>query len=223
MRLLEIQDYATEPVLTEDIPDHEVPFYAILSHTWDHGHEVTHDDMVWGTGRDKTGWRKIEFCSGQTPRDGLQHFWIDTCCIDKSNHAEDHAAIRSMFAWYQNARVCYAYLTDVTSIKDLPWSKWWTRGWTLQELLAPQVVKFFNCDGRYLGDKSSLEGLIHKRTRIPLEALRGLPFKYFSVQERLSWIGDRVTTYPEDMENCLTGILGDDYARRYEAGRRQAI
>ncbi|KAH7014493.1 uncharacterized protein B0I36DRAFT_398223, partial [Microdochium trichocladiopsis] len=94
--------------------------YAILSYTW--WDEVTN---LWG-------YCKIDFCAGEAARDGLQHFWIDTCCIDKANDAGRHGAISSIYGWYHGATVCYAFLTDVTGLADLPRSKWWARGWTLQ-------------------------------------------------------------------------------------------
>ncbi|KAI4599646.1 hypothetical protein KJ359_001743 [Pestalotiopsis sp. 9143b] len=108
---------------------------------------------------------KILFCGQQAKRDGLDHFWVDTCCIDKTSSTELGKAINSMFKWYRKAQVCYAYLTDVSAAsgqtgqalrlwdsKSRP-SEWFSRGWTLQELLAPYSVKFFSVEGAFLGDK----------------------------------------------------------------------
>src|SRR5437667_11625708 len=78
------------------------PPYAILSHTWDN-EEVSFQDFASGHGKNKDGYRKIEFCANQAIHDNLQYFWIDTCCIDKWNHHERSKAINSMFQWYQNA------------------------------------------------------------------------------------------------------------------------
>ena len=113
MRLLE-RNSAGEFVLTKDFYD-EIPQYAILSHTWKDGEEVTFKDLMDGTGKGKTGYDKIHFCAQQAKRDGLQYFWVDTCCIDKSNSVELQEAINSMFRWYQNAVKCYVYLSDVSS------------------------------------------------------------------------------------------------------------
>ncbi|KAJ1323666.1 HET domain-containing protein [Microdochium nivale] len=224
MRLLEI-DHMGGIGFTPDLPETVLPPYAILSHTWDHGHEVTYDDMLAGTGHSKRGWRKIRFCERQAPQDSLSHFWVDSCCIDKANHGEMHGALGAMFAWYRDAHVCYVYLTDVktTAESDLLRSRWWTRGWTLQELLAPRDVRFFARGGQYLGDKATLEDVIRRRTGIPAAALRGAPFDSFTIEEQLSWLGNRQTTYPEDLYNCLVGILGDSLARRYEGARRRAF
>src|ERR1700710_1137417 len=87
--------------------------YAILSHTWE-AEEVTFEDLHNGTGIWKAGYQKIRFCGEQARRDGLQYFWVDTCCIDKSNAVELQEAINSMFRWYQNAVLCYVYLSDVS-------------------------------------------------------------------------------------------------------------
>ena len=131
-----------------------------------------------GTSKSKAGYGKIQFCGEQARRDGLQYFWVDTCCIDKSNAVELQEAINSMFRWYQNAVQCYVYLSDVSTKKrkasdsstESTWepafrsSKWFTRGWTLQELLAPgpALVKFFSREGDYLGDKRTLEQQINE-------------------------------------------------------------
>ena len=165
-----------------------IPSYAILSHTWGL-EEVTFKDMIEGNRRSKTGFDKIRFCGEQARRDGLKYFWLDTCCIDKSNAVELQEAINSMFRWYQNAVKCYVYLSDVSTKKrkasdsftEYTWepafrsSKWFTRGWTLQELLAPSPgsVEFFSQERDRLGDKRSLERQIHEITGIAVSALRG--------------------------------------------------
>lgn len=208
--------------LTKDlVGDETIPPYAILSHTWDVDTEVTFADMTNGTGKDKFGYRKIQFCGEQAKQDDLQYFWIDTCCIDKSNHVELQEAINSMFRWYQNAVKCYVYLSDVSTAKpnayefsEFTWessfleSRWFTRGWTLQELLAPHSVEFFSQEGSRLGDKKSLERQIHKITGIATLALRGTPLEEFGIEERLSWAKSRRTTRREDKAYSLLGIFG---------------
>ena len=203
--------------------EEEVPHYAILSHTWGaNDEEVTYKDFTEDTGGGKAGWEKIEFCRKQAAIDNLQHFWIDTCCIDKASSAELTEAVNSMFRWYHESAKCYVYLSDV-SIDDFGensdisgrfWdttfqeSRWFTRGWTLQELIAPTSVEFCSREGTRLGDKKSLEGVVSKTTGIPVQALRGNPLSGFSVTERRIWAAKRKTTRKEDEAYCLLGIFG---------------
>ena len=86
--------------------DDDPPPYAILSHTWTEGQEVTYNELVSGTGKDKIGYAKIRFCVDRAAEDGLQYSWVDTCCINKSTPQELQAAINSMFRWYQGASKC---------------------------------------------------------------------------------------------------------------------
>jgi len=200
-----------------------IPHYAILSHTWGpDDEEVTFEDLAKGTGGNKYGYKKIRFCGEQAWKDGLQYFWIDTCCINKADHAELSEAINSMFRWYQTATKCYVYLSDVSMTKgkaseevsELPWestfqsSRWFTRGWTLQELLAPTSLEFFSKEWKRLGDRQSLGQRIYKITRIPELALQGAPLSQYSVNERLSWKNGRHTKLEEDLAYSLLGIFG---------------
>ncbi|KAH8656487.1 heterokaryon incompatibility protein-domain-containing protein [Tricladium varicosporioides] len=198
-----------------------IPEYAILSHTWGADtEEVTYKDLIDGTGKNKVGYEKIRFCGEQARRDGLQYFWVDTCCIDKSSAVELAESINCMFRWYQNAARCYVYLSDVSvrsqdgKFVHVEWesafcnSRWFTRGWTLQELLAPKVVDFYSRDHIRLGDKHSLGQHIVRITGIAIEALRGRPLSQFSIEERFSWAEKRQTTKEEDQAYCLLGIFG---------------
>jgi hypothetical protein len=201
--------------------DDDLPPYAILSHTWTEGQEVTYNELLDGKGRHKTGFEKIRFCGERAAADGLQYFWVDTCCIDKSTNNELNTAINSMFRWYQRSFRCYVYLSDVSIPVEIPnapdfpvkWlevfrrSRWFKRGWTLQELLAPATVEFFSKEGKGLGDKISLEREIQQATKIPVEALRGKAFAEFSVDERMSWAAARTTTLKEDQVYCLLGLF----------------
>ncbi|KAH6663641.1 heterokaryon incompatibility protein-domain-containing protein [Halenospora varia] len=174
-----------------------------LSLTKDFGadtEEVIYRDVIDGTGKNKVGYEKIRFCGEQARRDGLHYFWVDTCCINKYNAVELQEAINSMFRWYQNAVKCYVYLLDVStrnrkasdSFTEYTWepafrsSKWFTRGWTLQELIAPTLVEFFSKDQEFLGDKKKLERQIHEITGIAVSALRGAPLSQFDIRDRLS-------------------------------------
>lgn len=229
MRLIDCSDDSIK--LTEH-PARSIPDYAILSHTWGpDAEEVTFQDLNHSTGKDKTGYEKIRFCATQARRDGLRYFWVDTCCIDKSNEAELSEAINSMFCWYQHATRCYVYLSDLsdTHQSELAWesafraSSWFTRGWTLQELLAPTLVEFFTKEGRRLGDKRSLEQQICAITGITIPALRGSALAQFSTKERFQWAAKRQTSREEDWAYCLQGIFGVSMPVTYGEGRRNAI
>ena len=199
--------------------------------------EVTFKDLVDGTSKGKIGYNKIQFCGEQAKTDGLQYFWVDTCCIDKSSSAELTEAINSMFHWYRNAAKCYVYLSDVSTTKrkasneffELTWesafqaSRWFTRGWTLQELLAPGTVEFFSREGKLLGDKSTLERQVHKITGIPILALQGTPLSQFGVEERLSWAENRKTKRKEDKAYSLLGIFNVYMPYIYGEGSKHAF
>ena len=238
MRLLRLGDHGM-PYLTE-FSGNKIPHpYAILSHTWRlDGDEVTFKDVLEGTSKDKAGYDKIRFCAEQAAYDGLQYFWVDTCSIDKSSSAELQEAINSMFHWYRNAAKCYVYLSDVPNpafdandnFNQLPYesafrqSRWFTRGWTLQELLAPASVEFFSQDGKRLGDKESLQRQIHEITGIALPALQGTtPLSQFSVDERFRWAQSRQTTREEDWAYSLLGIFDIFMPLIYGEGREKAV
>jgi hypothetical protein len=221
MRLLQVDENG-EFSLTDVLVD-KIPCYAILSHTWGEDHqEVSFKDLTIGPRRTISGYKKLRFCAEQAARDGLQFFWSDTCCIDKSNSVELQEAIISMFCWYQNAAKCYVYLSDVSTTKrkisdlssEYTWepafraSRWFTRGWTLQELLAPASVEFFEREGKRLGDKGTLERQIHDITGVAVPALRGTPLSNFSVEERMLWAKSRQTKREEDKAYSLLGIFG---------------
>jgi hypothetical protein len=218
---------------TEDLMgDDEIPPYAILSHTWQHGQEVSLDDLTNGTGKNKSGHEKIQFCAEQARRDDLHYIWVDTCCINKKEHIEVQDAINSMFRWYQGSAQCYVYLSDVSTrdgFAETSWesafraSRWFTRGWTLQELLAPREVKFYSKEGTYLGDRRTLERQINEATGIALSALRAMPLTSFSVQERLSWSKGRKTTRKEDKVYSLLGIFGIYMLPNYGEGEEYAF
>jgi hypothetical protein len=200
-----------------------IPPYAILSHTWGADtEEVTFEDLTKGASKDKPGYEKIRFCGEQAKQDDLEYFWVDTCCINKADFTELSEAINSMFRWYRNATRCYVYLSDISSPvfdtneesdprsweSDFRKSRWFTRGWTLQELIAPESVEFFSLEGKRLGDKKSLGRQVHEITGIAIQALQGNPLSNFSVTERMSWAAKRKTTRKEDEAYSLLGIFG---------------
>ncbi|KAF1814281.1 HET-domain-containing protein [Eremomyces bilateralis CBS 781.70] len=213
-----------------------IPPYAILSHTWgSDSDEVTFKDVADGAGKNKAGYQKLVFCGDQAKSDDLSYFWVDTCCIDKSDHHELTEAINSMFRWYQNAARCYVYLSDVSVrtqdglVSHIEWqssfrnSRWFIRGWTLQELLAPGIVEFYSRDHVRLGDRRSLERNICDRTGIAIAALQGRPLHDFSVEERFRWVEKRQTTKEEDIAYCLLGIFNVFLPLIYGEGREHAM
>jgi hypothetical protein len=236
MRLLEYKNDG-EFSLTQYFVGREIPEYVILSHTWGADtEEVTYRDVMSGTGKNKAGYKKIRFCGEQASRDRIQYFWVDTCCIDKSNNTELAEAINSMFRWYRYANKCYVYLSDVSGLTSSddnnshqPWesafraSRWFTRGWTLQELLAPTSIEFFSRYNKRLGDKRTLKRHIHEITGIPISALEGAPLSQFGVEERLSWAENRQTAREEDEAYSLLGMFGIYLPLIYGEGRKHAF
>jgi hypothetical protein len=219
------------------VDDEHPPDYAILSHTWGN-EEVTYDDLVDSVGKEKSGigWSKLHFCAGRAVADGIPYFWVDTCCINKSNSVELQSAINSMFKWYKRAVKCYVYLSDVSVPEDVndaeasrtAWidafrrSRWFTRGWTLQELVAPDSVEFWSVELKRLGDRLSLLDEIHSITGLPADVLRGQNLAVRTVDERMSWAKKRTTTVKEDIVYCLLGIFGVYLPLNYGEGAKYA-
>ncbi|KAM7195080.1 P-loop containing nucleoside triphosphate hydrolase protein, partial [Rhypophila sp. PSN 637] len=237
MRLLK-RDDRNEPSLTDDLPPDKIPRYAILSHTWGpDSDEVTYRDLTEGIGKDKVGYKKIQFCAEQAKRDDLEYFWVDTCCIKKSDPTEVQRSINSMFRWYRDATRCYVYLSNISAADSKRdgqqpeplWDsafrghRWFTRGWTLQELLAPVSVEFFTQEGQRLGDKLSLAPTIHEITGIPIQALLDNRLSQYNVEERFKWAEKRETTYEEDWAYCLLGIFGVFMLPNYGEGKDYAV
>ncbi|KAH7394822.1 hypothetical protein BKA66DRAFT_438622 [Pyrenochaeta sp. MPI-SDFR-AT-0127] len=139
-----------------------------------------------------------------------------------------------MFRWYKNATKCYVFLLDVSisaatgTPQRSAWepsfrvSEWFTRGWTLQELIALASVEFFSREGWRIGDKASVEQLVHEITDIPLKALRNCPLDQFTISERIEWARNRRTTEEEDSVYCLLGILDIFISTAYGEGKRNA-
>jgi hypothetical protein len=214
--------------------DH-IPSYAILSHRWEaDDQELTFQDMMNGSGTDKAGYKKIRFCGEQAKNDGLKYFWVDSCCIDKTNFTELSTAINSMFRWYRKAAKCYVYLSDVFAgegsqrskpqwVSAFSQSQWFTRGWTLQELIAPMSVEFFSLEGIRLGDKKSLELRLEQVTGIPVQTLRGDTLSQISIKERISWMANRETTIEEDIVYSLFGIFDIHMPLIYGEGAVNAL
>ncbi|KAK4570104.1 hypothetical protein LTR86_003074 [Recurvomyces mirabilis] len=221
-----------------------LPRYAILSHTWGDD-EVTFQDMHHQIDRsihDKAGYRKIDFTCNRAEADGLYWAWVDTCCIDKSSSAELSEAINSMFRWYHNARVCYAYLADFIhnpTADELTFrghdsfstSRWFTRGWTLQELIAPGFLKFYDCAFNFICSRGQIVSQLVSITGIPGELMardRADPDRLnetyrslarCSIAQRMSWASRRRCTREEDRAYSLFGIFSVNLPMLYGEGR----
>lgn len=223
MRLLH-----TKKLELEEFVGHP-PGYAILSHTWG-DQEVTFNDIQTPTSpstTSKAGWSKIKAASAQANRDGYDYIWIDTCCIDKSSSAELSEAINSMFRWYTYAVVCYVYLVDVLPKQETSaWNdnfggcRWFTRGWTLQELLAPDHIELFATDWSHIGSKRNISKQINRITGIDEEFLIGRPLSHASIAKRMSWASNRQTTRVEDVAYSLLGIFDVNMPLLYGEGRK---
>lgn len=196
--------------------------YAILSHTWEE-EEVTLEDMEKGNSESKKGYQKLKKSCNRALKDGYEWIWIDTCCIDKRNSAELSEAINSMFKYYSHSAVCYAYLTNVRSIDGLKSATWFERGWTLQELLAPRHVIFFDSDWGELGTKRDFSYQISSRTGIPEDVLLGKSIYSCNVGQRMSWASQRQTTREEDIAYCLLGLFDIQMVPIYGEGAEQAF
>ncbi|KAF7618720.1 putative ankyrin repeat-containing protein [Aspergillus flavus] len=220
MRLLNTKPSDTGNFIIEEFFG-EPPSYAILSHTWQEM-EVTFQDITTGV-IDKKGFKKVKDCCTFARADGYEYAWIDTCCIDKTSSAELSESLNSMYRWYQEADVCYAYLADVPS-KPFAESRWFKRGWTLQELIAPSRVIFLDHEWNELGTRESLRDVLSDITSIPVGILVGDDdVETASVAQRMSWAARRETTRIEDRAYCLMGIFGINMPPIYGEGKNAFI
>lgn len=226
MWLLDTSTLALQSFMGDDVPP-----YAILSHTWGNQElslqeilslQNTSNETLDFRGaqaqklvlaiKDRAGYLKIERCCAQAVRDGYKYAWIDTCCIDKTNSSELSEAINSMFRWYQNAAKCYAFLDDIEPASDLASlgdSRWFTRGWTLQELVAPSSIVFFDRSWTLIGSRATLSSVIGRRTGIPSDVLIDYQqtLGHYSLAQTMSWASNRETTRAEDRAYSLLGLF----------------
>ncbi|KAL5093887.1 hypothetical protein Trisim1_009363 [Trichoderma cf. simile WF8] len=204
------------------------PPHAILSHTWG-SDEVTFTDFTNPSTRaTKSGFIKIKKTCEIALKNGFSYVWIDTCCINKESSSELSEAINSMFRWYRDAAICYAYLEDasddiklpITSSSSIGHCRWFTRGWTLQELLAPKEVVFFGAKWTTIGRKTELKEILEQITGIPCANLTGdMRLDQTSVASRMNWAAKRETTREEDIAYCLMGIFDVNMPMIYGEGR----
>ncbi|KAH6973984.1 HET domain protein [Ilyonectria destructans] len=226
--------------LTLDLFMGSVPQYAILSHTWEDG-EVTFEDFTnpeLSVRSQKRGFGKIQRMCDLAKRAGLKYSWVDTCCIDKRSSAELTEAINSMFQWYKDAVVCFAWLADLPTeqsshsrpstqrplISGLESCRWFTRGWTLQELIAPRRVEFYDQQWHFRGTKADISDQLVRITNISDDVLRNPASVYrLSVAQRMAWAARRQSTRAEDIAYCLLGIFDVNMPMMYGEGARAFI
>jgi hypothetical protein len=239
-------------------PGYHNPKYAVLSHTWG-ADELTYQDWLyihdqsprrWGWVRidgeidslkSRGGYDKIIRASERAAADGYGWIWIDTICIDKTNLAELSETINSMYKIYSESTVCYIVLSDVQPCSteevakvdsQFRKSRWFTRGWTLQELLAPKEARFFAEDWSYIDNRANMQDTISEITSIPTNLLNDhleSPYRSNAVSsiygfaQRMSWASSRSTTRPEDRAYCLLGIFAVNIPLLYGEGGDSAF
>ena len=226
MRLINCR---AQPLRLDEFGDDDRPSFAILSHTWEAG-EVTFQDFSNIQLRStKNGWKKLEGACRISIESGFDYLWMDTCCIDKQNTAELAESINSMFQWYSEADLCLAYISDYDAVsadsETLARSRWFERGWTLQELIAPKFVSFYDKEWRLFGARSSMLAELSAITNIGAEVLsppedvdlRDM-LDDIPVARRMSWAAKRKTTKKEDLAYCLLGIFGVNMPMLYGEG-----
>ena len=204
--------------------------YAILSHTWEDEEVSFQEFQHLDSASRKKGFKKIEMTCRLALRHGLSYAWVDTCCIDKTNNVELTEAINSMFLWYKESDICFAYLSDLQPLslmqpqrleEHLGQCRWFTRGWTLQELIAPQSVQFLDLEWSVVGQKASLVAEISSITGIDEDVLLDSNMlKNVAIAQKMSWAADRTTTRIEDNAYCLLGIFDIHMPMIYGEGHR---
>ncbi|KAL3297179.1 HET domain-containing protein [Colletotrichum asianum] len=219
--------------------------YAILSHTWGDD-EVTFKDLQnFSRAQTQVGFAKISRTCELALERGFKYVWVDTCCIDKSSSAELTESINSMFAWYQQAAVCFVWLEELApvhqgaespasaeniassgnqklyDISEMRSCRWFSRGWTLQELIAPREVEFYDADWNLRFTKTDRTSDLSRITGIDEEVL-GMrkQLKDVLVGVRMSWAADRETTRSEDLAYCLLGIFDINMPMLYGEGHK---
>ena len=215
MRLLNTSSLKLYEFYDADIPD-----YAILSHTWT-TQEVSLQMLEEPSSKRLAGYIKIvSFCE-LALSEGWKYAWVDTCCIDKTSSADLSEAINSMYEWYEKAQICYVYLVDVytTGIDDAFYkSRWFSRGWTLQELLAPRIVVFCNKSWVQLGTMWNLIDEITHATGIEQDHI--MDHRRVSIATKMSWAARRETTRIEDIAYSLLGLFGVNMPLLYGEGSK---
>ncbi|KJA23124.1 hypothetical protein HYPSUDRAFT_40271 [Hypholoma sublateritium FD-334 SS-4] len=225
--------------LVSELVEHHTR-YAILSHAWirDTPGDVVYTDWA-ARARNPRGWRKIaKFCEVAARRHGVALAWMDTVCIDKSSSSELDEAIRSMYKWYRGAYVCIAYLAETRALRDMDRDAWFTRGWTLQELLAPHDIRFYNMDWEDLlvrrgtdppPEPAAVVSMIEEKigwattiTSDELALCRRGEVEKIPISRRLQLAARREVTREEDAAYSVMGLLGVDISVAYGEGAARA-
>ncbi|KAL8685106.1 MAG: hypothetical protein Q9218_007974, partial [Villophora microphyllina] len=209
--------------------------YVIISHAWQQK-EVVFEDMPyfarlaaspsWSKSRSANKIKGACQAVRRMWKGEITHLWLDNICIDKKNLTELSMSINSMYHWYEGAAACFVYLEDFPSVAvpEFTKSRWFTRGWTLQELVAPRKVVFFDKDWNVIGDKVSLRASLTGRTKISNDfLLHKQNIGHASISQRMSWFSGRETTVPEDTAYCLLGLFGVNMPLLYGEGRARAF
>jgi hypothetical protein len=205
--------------------------YAILSHTWE-DEEVTFQEMqnIQPDTKRKKGYDKILKSCDRAKKGGFDWIWIDTCCIDKTSSAELSEAINSMFRYYDESAVCYAFLSDAGGTQPIYCDndpdnvmgrvtpRWYSRGWTLQELITPRKVHFLNKHWEDIGTKEDHRPAIAPVSGIDEYALVGEDVSRITVARRMMWFAKRRTTRVEDIAYCMLGVFGVNMPLLYGEG-----
>ena len=222
MRLLQ-----TETLTFEEFFETNLPRYAILSHRWGQS-EVTYKDMAKKRAKEGPGLTKVQDFCKLAFSEGYDWVWIDTCCIDKKSSAEVSEAVNAMYRWYQKADKCYAYLFDVIANQPETFrrSSWFTRGWTLQELIAPMDVLFYDAEWLKIGSKSTLAYGVAEATGIDIKTLRdpsSIAIPAACIARKMYWASARQTSVPEDKAYCLLGLFDTNMPLLYGEGIKKAF
>ena len=239
MRLLH-----TTNLTFQEFYDDEVPAYVIISHRWERD-EPKHQDFLSDADHSGPRYRKVRDACALAAAGGWSFLWIDTICIDKKSSAELSEAINSMFRWYANAVHCFVYLSDVfwepkesfdrtrtpyywdplvtpknpmESEKSFATSAWFSRGWTLQELLAPKFVSFYDYEWNRIGSRDGLRNHIEIATRVDLSR-----WTKACVAVKMSWLAGRKTSRGEDIAYCMMGLFDVNMPLLYGEGATKAF
>ncbi|KAF8549449.1 hypothetical protein OG21DRAFT_1447848 [Imleria badia] len=209
--------------------------WIMFSHTWE-GKEPTFKDVnlvdsLWKLDESPLNDKLRQFCTTAS-EDGYRWAWSDTCCIDKATSAILSQSLISMYSWYEEAAETLVYLADVMSSAELgdlalTKSRWMTRAWTLQELLASKVIRFYNREWKlYLNDthanhKESPEIKQELATAMGVapEAITSFQPEDLGVREKLRLASTRNATVEEDVAYSLIGIFASDIVPRYGLGK----
>ena len=246
MRLLHTREFRFKEFFDIRRTDPNSPKYAILSHRWC-DEEITFQEfskvvldpnfksskippnMMVSTARPKAGYMKIMNACRKAASRNFDWIWIDTCCIDKTSSAELSEAINSMYRWYESSSICYVHLADVKDgskdrklgYKQFRKSVWFTRGWTLQELIAPGWLVFLDQDWKMFGFPMEFDQIVSEITGIPTDCLSVNNFRRSkSVATKMKWAANRVTSRVEDEAYCLLGLFEVNMPLLYRGGEK---